>query len=125
VYNNGQGYLPPGAYTEYYRDITGGAQHHRMIRDDASNERWFTYGGTHNPVPGAWWAYWDGNRWWRWVGPTDAGGAGLGVATDYNGYPVADIPNGDKLTELEVLLLEADIAFYSIKPMALDRDLTA
>jgi len=122
VYDNRQGYLPPGAYTEYYRDITGGARHHRMVRENGGDRRWFTYGGTHEPVPGAWWAYWNGNRWWRWVGPTDAGGAGLGVATEYGGYPVTDIPNGDKLTELEVLLLDAHIA-SGMTSIAVDQDL--
>jgi hypothetical protein len=125
AYDNLQGYLPGGAYTEYYRDITGGAQHHRMIRDDRSNRRWFTYGGTHPVVPGAWWAYWDGHRWWRWVGPTDAGGAGLGVRTEYVGYPVADIPNGEKLTELDVLLLEFDMTFLGFKAIDVDPDLIA
>jgi hypothetical protein len=125
VYNNGQGYLPGGAYTEYYTDLTGGARHNRMIRLNGRNESWFTYGGTHHGVPGAWWAHWDGNRWWRWVGPTDAGGAGLGVATEYNGYPVPDIPNGDKLTKLEVLILEFDLSFFGRKSIDVDPDLIA
>jgi hypothetical protein len=59
------------------------------------------------------------------VGPTDAGGAGLGMATEYNGYPVPDIPNGDKLTELEVLILEVDLSFFGRKSIDVDPDLIA
>jgi hypothetical protein len=59
------------------------------------------------------------------MGPTDAGGGGLGVRTEYNGYPVPDIPNGDKLTELEVLILQADLAFFGRESINVDPDLTA
>jgi hypothetical protein len=97
-----------------------------MIRDNGSDRRWFTYGGTHVGTPGAWWAHWDGNRWWRWVGPTHAGGhGGVGIRTEYNGYPVPDIPDGEKLTELEVLVLEYNLGAFGYNSIDVDAGLIA
>jgi hypothetical protein len=124
AYDNRQGYLPvTGApYTEKYTALTGGSEHGRMITPNApvasllvnkpSIKKWYTCGGTHPAVAGAFWAAWDGMRWWRWVGPTDARGRGLGVQTEYTGYVETPI---DMLTTKEVSLLRRAEPFYNIR----------
>lgn len=120
VYNNHDGYLPhaAGPFVEKYCGLGGASQHGRMIYPATivnGIQKWYTWGGTHPPlIPGgAFWAAWDGNRWWRWVGPTHAGGGGgLGVKTEYTGY--AETPWG-KLTHRETQLLRASFPFAHIQ----------